>query len=252
VTKKKVRFNDGDKLSNTNFNFGHFQSMFISSRHVHSIDNQLEIKSTINSEDFALLGSYLFSSWLWFNNTENIEENFRSYLELIHLKNDDLVLLCLHSLLSKSLILPKSIQIWKQIFSVIYEINKNKNLLKTTLEKTTNCLTALLLTLIFRLYDKDINSSLLIRRLSALVAIQNLYSSIKNNNEQDESTNVRLNELTIETIFIKHRHDYLLELVTRKIVEAAVEPSWLTTTSPDVDNNPFQSKIQTKFVSSGI
>ena len=247
-TKKKVRFNDDDKFSDTKFSFGQFQSMFVASRHVHSTDNQLEIKPTINSEDFSLLGSYLFSSWLWLNDSENLEENFRSYLQLIHLKNDDLVLLCLYSLLSKPLILPKSIQIWKQIFSVIYSINNNKNLLKITLEKTTSALTALLLTLIFRLYDKDMKSAILIRRLSALVAIQNLYSSIKDNNEQDESIDSRLNQFTVENIFIKHRYDYLMELIGRKIVEAAIEPSWLTITSTDTVNNSFQSKIQIEFI----
>lgn len=217
--------------------------MFILSRYTHSTDDQLEIKSTINSEDFSLLGSYLFSSWLWYNNTENFEENFRSYLHSIHLKNDDLVLLCLHSLLSIPLILPQSIQIWKQIFSIIYSINNNKNLLKTTLEKTTNGLTALLLTLIFRLHDNEINSPLLIRRLSALVAIQNLYSSIKINGEQNESNHVKLKDFTVELIFIKHRQDYLLELITRRIVEADIKPLWLTLTSTDSNENSFQCKI---------
>jgi hypothetical protein len=244
-TKKKVHFTDENKLLNPNFSFGQFQSMFLSSRHIHSNDDQLEIKSTINSEDFSRLGSYLFSSWLWYNNTENFEENFCSYLQLIHLKNDDLVLLCLHSLLSIPLILPKSIQIWKQIFSIIYSINKNKNLLKTILEKTTNALTALLLILILRLYDNEINSSLLIRRLSALVAVQHLYSSMKINGEQGESNDVRLKEFNVESVFIKHRQDYLLELITRRIVEADIKPSWLTITSIDSNENSFQSKIDT-------
>jgi len=213
--------------------------MFISSRH---LDNQLEIKSTINSEDFSQLGLYLFSSWLWYNdhNNENFQEQFHFYLQSIHLKNDDLVLLCLHSLLSIPLTLPKSIQIWKIFFSIIYSINNNKNLIKATMEKTTNGLTALLLTLIFRLYDKEINLSLLIRRLSALIAIQNLYLSIKNNNEQDQS----INEFTVQSIFIKHRYDYLLELITRRIVEADIKPSWLTITSIDSNENTFQSKIK--------
>jgi len=210
--------------------------MFLPSR---NSDNKLEIKSTINSEDFCQLGLYLFSSWFWFNNNENFEEKFRLYLQSIDLKNDDLVLLCLHSLLSIRLILPKSIKIWKDIFSIIYSINNNKNLIKTTMEKTTNSLTALLLTLIFRLYDNQINLSLLIRRLSALIAIQNLYLSIKNPNEQDQS----INEFTVENIFLKHRHDYLLEIITRRIIEANIQPSWLTITSIDSNGNSFQSEI---------
>jgi len=237
--KKKVHFIDNNNKLNKHFTFGQFQSMFISSRH---LDNQLEIKSTINSEDFSQLGLYLFSSWLWYNdhNNENFQEQFHFYLQSIHLKNDDLVLLCLHSLLSIPLTLPKSIQIWKIFFSIIYSINNNKNLIKATMEKTTNGLTALLLTLIFRLYDKEINLSLLIRRLSALIAIQNLYLSIKNNNEQDQS----INEFTVQSIFIKHRYDYLLELITRRIVEADIKPSWLTITSIDSNENTFQSKIK--------
>jgi hypothetical protein len=110
------------------------------------------------------------------------------------------------------------------------------------MEKTTNSLTALLLTLIFRLYDKEINLSLLIRRLSALIAIQNLYLSIKNNNEQDQT----IDQFTVQAIFIKHRHDYLLELITRRIVEANIQPSWLTITSIDSNENSFQSKIRIK------
>ncbi|CAF0801180.1 unnamed protein product [Adineta steineri] len=241
-TKKKVHFNE-NKIQK-NFTFGQFQSMFISSRHIHSIDDPLEIKLTINSDDFSHLGSYLFSSWLSHNNNiENFEENFRSYLQSIHLKNDDLVLLCLHSLLSISFHLPKSLHIWKQIFSILYSINNNKILLKTTMEKTTNGLTALLLTLIFRLYDKKNNSSLLIRRLSALVAIQNLYSSIKNHDEHDQPDDGILNQLTVETIFVKNRHDYLLEIITRRIVEANIEPNWLTLTFNDSTQNLFQSNL---------
>jgi hypothetical protein len=238
--KKKVHFHDNDHLSNTNFSFGQFQSMFIPSRH---LDTQLEIKPTINSEDFSQLGLYLFSSWLWYDNKENLEENFRCYLRLLHLKNDDLVLLCLHSLLSIPLSLPKSIEIWKKIFSIIYSINQNKNLIQITMEKTTNSLTAFLLTLIFRLYDNEINLPLLIRRLSALIAIQNLYLSIKNTNEQDQA----MNEFTVERIFIKHRHDYLLELITRRIIEANIPSSWLTMTAMDSKENSFHSKIHKKF-----
>lgn len=199
---------------------------------------QLKIKSTINSEDFAQLGLYLFSSWFWYNQIENFQDNFRSYLQSIHIKNDDLVLLCLHSLLSIPLNLPNKIQIWKEIFTIIYSINDNKNLIKTIIEKTNNALTALLLTFIFRLVDQDNNLSLLIRRLSALIAVQNLYLSI-NNNEQDQS----MNQFTVETIFIKHRHDYLLELITRKIVEGNIQPSWLTITSTNSTENTFQSKF---------
>ncbi|CAF4426903.1 unnamed protein product, partial [Rotaria sp. Silwood2] len=241
--KKKVHFIDDNNLLISNFSFGQFQSMFISSRHLHSIDNQLEIKSTINSEDFSNLGLYLFSSWFWYNDIDNIEKNFHSYLKLMHLKNDDLVLLCLHSFLSIPLTLPKSIEIWKKIFSIIYSINNNKKLLLTTFEKTTNGLTALLLTLILRLYDNEINLSLLIRRLSALVAVQNLYSSIKHNDEHNESIDIKLNEFTVESIFIKHRCDYLLELIARRIVEVAIEPSWLTMTSVDSKENSFQYNL---------
>jgi len=208
--------------------------MFLPSRHQ---DNQLEIKPTIHSEDFSQLGLYLFSSWFWYDKNENFEENFRSYLQSIHLKSDDLVLLCLHSLLSIPLTLPKSIEIWKEIFSIIYSINKNKNLILTTIEKTTNGLTALLLTLIFRSYDQEINIHLLIRRLSALISIQNLYLTMKNNSEQDQL----INEFTVESIFIKHRHDYLLELISRRMVEANIQSSWLTITT-ESNENAFQSK----------
>ncbi|CAF1040067.1 unnamed protein product [Rotaria sordida] len=241
--KKKVHFIDDNNLLISNFSFGQFQSMFISSRHIHSIDNQLEIKSNINSEDFSNLGLYLFSSWFWYNNIDNIEENFHSYLQLMHLKNDDLVLLFLHSLFSIPLTLPKSINIWKKLFSIIYSINNNKKLLLITFEKTTNGLTALLLILILRLYDNKIDLSLLIRRLSALVAVQNLYSSIKYNNEHNESIDIKLNEFTVESIFIKHRYDFLLEIITRRIVEVAIEPSWLTITSVDLKENSFQNNL---------
>ncbi|UJR30170.1 hypothetical protein I4U23_017710 [Adineta vaga] len=242
-SKKKVHFivDDNENIFNTNFSFGQFQSMFISSRHSHSINDQLEIKLTINSEDFSLLGSYLFSSWLWYNDNEDFQEKFRTYLRLLHLKNDDLVLLCFHSLLSIPLNLPRSIQTWKQIFSILYSMNNNKNLLKITLEKSTNALTALLLSLIFRIYDKDFYSSLLIRRLSALVAIQNFYSSMKIHDEQNQSYDTTINELTVETIFIKHRHDYLLELLTRQIIDANISPTWLSINS--TNENSFQTNL---------
>ncbi|CAF3032410.1 unnamed protein product [Rotaria socialis] len=238
--KKKVHFLDETNLLISNFTFGQFQSMFLSSRHMHSIDNQLEIKSTINSEDFSSLGLYLFSSWFWFSDIDNIEEKFRSYLQLIHLKNDDVVLLCLHSLLSIPLTLPKAIHIWKKIFSIIYSMNNNKNLLKSILEKSANALTTLLLTLIFRLYDNEMNLTILVRRLSALVAIQNLYLSIKNNNE---SIDFKSSEFTVESIFIKHRYDYLLELITRRMMEVSMEPSCLVIVSNDSNLNSFQSNL---------
>jgi hypothetical protein len=66
-----------------------------------------------------------------------------------------------------------------------------------------------------------------------------LYLSIKNTNEQDQA----MNEFTVERIFIKHRHDYLLELITRRIIEANIQPSWLTITSIDSNENSFQSEI---------
>lgn len=118
-------------------------------------------------------------------------------------------------------------------------MNNNTDLIKTIMQKTTNGLTALLLTLIFRLVDQDNNLSLLIRRIAALIAIQNLYLSIKSYNiEQDLS----MNQLTVESIFIKHRHDYLLELITRRIVEGNIQPSWLIKTPTDSIENSFQSK----------
>ncbi len=232
--KKKVHFKTTENSFNTNFTFGQFQSMFLPSRHQ---DNQLEIKSTIHSEDFSQLGLYLFSSWFWCDKNENFEDNFRSYLKSIQLKSADLVLLCLHALLSIPLTLPKSIEIWKDIFSIIYSIHQNKTLILTALEKTTNGLTALLLTLIFRACDSEINISLLIRRLSALIAIQNLYLSMKNPHEQEQL----INEFTVESIFIKHRHDYLLELIGKRIVEANIQPSWLNITT-ESNENEFQSK----------
>lgn len=234
TTKRKVRFNSNDNLSSKNFTFGQFQSMLVPSRQQ---TNQLEIKSTINSDDFSQLGLYLFSSWFWLDQQENVDENFRSYLQSIHFKTDDLVLLSLHSLLSIPLTLPQSLQIWKTLFSMIYSMNENKTLILTIIEKTTNGLTALLLTLIFRSCDQEINLHLLIRRLSALVAVRNLCSSMKTDEEQDQI----INELTVESIFIKHRHDYLLELIARKIIEGNIPPSWLT--SIESQDNPFQSII---------
>ncbi|CAF1203976.1 unnamed protein product [Adineta ricciae] len=243
--KKKVHFiaDDNEDILSTNYTFGQFQSMFVSSRHSHAMNDHLEIKSTINSDDFSLLGSYLFSSWLWYNEKDDFEEKFRAYLRLLHLKNDDLVLLCLHSLLSIPLNLPQSIQIWKRIFSIIYAINQNKVLLKTALEKTTNALTALLLSLIFRLYDTEIDTSLLIRRLSALVAIQNFYSSMKIIDQHDPSFDTTTNEFTVQTIFIKHRPDYLLELMTRRIIHANIPSTWLSTNSDGANESTFQSNL---------
>lgn len=238
-TKKRVHFISDNDLLTPNFTFGKFQSMFASSRHMHSVENLLEIKLTINPEDFSHLGLYLFSSWFWYSDTDNIEEKFLSYLELMHLKNDDLVLLCLHSLLSIPFSLPKSIEVWKKIFSVIYSINHNRKLITSTLEKSSNALTALYLALIFRLYEKEIDLSLLIRRLSALVTVQNLYSSMKCNNE---SADVKLNEFTVESLFVKNRYDYLLELITCRMVEASIEPSWLTSTATDSNLKSLPSK----------
>ena len=232
--KRKVRFNSDDNLVTKNFTFGQFQSILIPSRQQ---TNQLEIKSTINSDDFSQLGLYLFSSWFWLDHLENVDEDFRSYLQSIHFKNDDLVLLALHSLLSIPLTLPKSLQIWKTLFSIIYSINENKNLILTTIDKTTNGLTALLLTLIFRSCDQEINLNLLIRRLSALVAVRNLCSTMKNDPEPDQI----INALTVESIFIKHRHDYLLELIARKIVEGNIPPSWFPHT--ESNENAFQSTL---------
>lgn len=238
-TKKRVHFISDNDLLTPNFTFGKFQSMFASSRHMHSVENLLEIKLTINPEDFSHLGLYLFSSWFWYSDTDNIEEKFLSYLELMHLKNDDLVLLCLHSLLSIPFSLPKSIEVWKKIFSVIYSINHNRKLITSTLEKSSNALTALYLALIFRLYEKEIDLSLLIRRLSALVTVQNLYSSMKCNNE---SADVKLNEFTVESLFMKNRYDHLLELITCRMVEASIEPSWLTSTATDSNLKSLPSK----------
>ena len=201
-------------------------------------NNQLEIKSTINSDDFSQLGLYLFSSWFWLDNLENLGENFRSYLQSIHFKHDDLVLLALHSLLSIPLTLPKSIENWKIIFAEIYSMNENKIFILTTIEKSANGLTALLLTLIFRSCDEQMNLHLLIRRLSALIAVKQLCLSMKTDREEDDQL---IKEFNVESIFIKHRYDYLLELVARRIIEANIPPSWLT--SSESKDHAFQSNI---------
>jgi hypothetical protein len=60
---------------------------------------------------------------------------------------------------------------------------------------------------------------------------------MKNNSEQDQL----INEFTVESIFIKHRHDYLLELISRRMVEANIQSSWLTITT-ESNENAFQSK----------
>jgi hypothetical protein len=66
---------------------------------------------------------------------------------------------------------------------------------------------------------------------------------MKINGDQGEANDMRLKEFNVESVFIKHRQDYLLELITRRIVEADIKPSWLTITSIDSNENSFQSKI---------
>lgn len=229
-SKRKVHFVEDQPLSSSHFTFGQFQSMFHSSRQSQSNGLHLEIKATISADEFSQLGSYLFS--FWFSSTD--VDNFRSYLQLIQLKDDDLVLLCLHSSLSRPSSLPKSIGIWKRLFSIIASISGNKSLLSSALERTSNALTALLLALIFRREKQSIDFTLLARRLSGLVAIRNLSLTMETKQEEDR--------LTVETIFVQHRYDYLLELLTRRMIEAAIDPLWLSTTN-DSNEHPFQAQL---------
>ena len=205
--------------------------MFTSSRQSASNGSQLEIKPTITAEEFSQLGSYLFSFWFSYNDEATIDANFRSYLQMLPLKDDDLVLLCLHSLLSQAFILPNSLVVWKRLFSLVGSLNAKKQLLSTALEKTSNSLPALLLALIFRGEKHPIDFPLLTRRLSALVAIRNLQLTLED----------RVDPLTVETVFLRHREDYLLEFFTRRMIEAAIEPSWLTMTSSSAESkeHPF-------------
>lgn len=248
---KKVHFVDDDDPSDARFTFGQFQSMFAApsstARSSSSVENQLEIKVTINSDDFSRLGSYFFAPWFCYKEKELDEEQFRSYLKMIHLKDDDLVLLSIHALLSMPFILPKSLRTWKQIFTILWSISEKKPLIKTTLEKTNNTLIGLLLALIFRLNEANIDFTLLTRRLSALVAIRNLYSTMQTASEDDQSIDVRLNQLNVETIFLKHRYDYLLELIARRIVEGRIPASWLTINSNGAKDETFQGTEEKYF-----
>ena len=205
------------------------------------------MKSTISSDDVARLATYLFAPWLSSQKTETMEDDFRSFLPLIHLKQDDLVLLCLHAVLSIPAALPKSIRTWKHICSVIVSLNNDADqpLLRVILEKTSNSLTALLLALIFRVHSPDEQFTLLIRRLSALVATKNFYLASANAQDRVQPTDdLRLQQLTVESIFVKHRYDYLLEMITRRIVEANIPPAWLISASTDSKEDSFQGKYQ--------
>ena len=229
--KRKVHFNDNERI-----HFGQFHSMFHPIRQLDQQQYQFEIKSTINADDFSQLGLYLFSSWFWFPT----DEHFAIYLESLHLTHDDLVLLALHSLLSMPIELPQSISIWTSLFHTFYSMSQNRNLISTTLVKTTNCLTSLLLALIIRLFDDEFDWNLLIRRLTGLIATKNLCLSIETSDiDQDEM----LKQFNVQTIFIQHRHDYLIELITKKFVLNNIQPVWLLNSNEQSSPNLFAENL---------
>lgn len=67
---------------------------------------------------------------------------------------------------------------------------------------------------------------------------------MKATDEPGPAVDFLLNEFPMDTIFSKHRPDYLLKLITRPTVGVNISTSWLTLRTTDGCENAFQYELK--------
>ncbi|CAF0721618.1 unnamed protein product [Didymodactylos carnosus] len=223
----------------------------------------LEIKPTIDYNDFVLLGQYFFS--LWFNNdNEWSDEKFQQYLQLTHLKSLDLIQLCIYALLSQQN-LPKSLKTLKQLVSTLLtktnldeneEDEENIWFILEIFQQTQHLPLSLLVLLIIKNHlgsdeEDDVTIQLLVKRLSALLCVKNLLSVNKptsrvNNDDEifdEENEDNTIINLTVDNVFICYQQEYLSELIAKYLVKNQINPKWLVKPRTTNEDNESEENI---------